>query len=101
MAFAPICKFCGRSMLAGTRDGATITAEDRPRMDGQMARVYEALADGHWHQPDELEAVTGDNWASIGARLRDLRKERFGGYNIERESRGDGVFAYRIGGDGA
>lgn len=96
MAFVAICRFCGRSMLLGTRDGETITAEDRPRLDGQMLRVYEAVKDGRWHVPDELEETTGDGWSSINARLRDLRKPKFGGYQVERESRGGGLFAYRL-----
>ena len=83
-------------MLAGDRDGETFTAADRPRLDGQMLRVYEAMSDGKWHRVEDLEESTGDNWASISARVRDLRKQKFGGYNVERRSDGGGVFSYRM-----
>ena len=96
MAMSPHCRYCGGSMLSGDRDGETFTAADRPRLDGQMLRVYEAMRDGQWHTARELEAITGDNWASISARCRDMRKSRFGGYNVERRSEGGGVFSYRL-----
>jgi hypothetical protein len=98
-AFIPgLCKHCGGVIaLSGDRDGATFDADrDRVRLDGQMLRVYEALADGAWHTPAALEERTGDNWASISARCRDLRKSRFGGYTVERRSLGGGVFSYRL-----
>ena len=96
MGLAPNCRFCGRSMLEGRRDGETMEAEAILRLNAQMQRVYDALADGRWHLPNELEAVTGDNWASISARARDLRKTAHGGYEVQRESRGGGLFAYRL-----
>jgi hypothetical protein len=38
----------------------------------------------------DLEALTGYGWASISARLRDLRKPQLGGYRVERDgSQGD------------
>ncbi len=83
-------------MLLGTRDGETITADDKPRLDGQMLAVFNAMADGEWHAPRELERLTASGWASVGARLRDLRKPRFGGYNVERRSLGNGFFEYRL-----
>lgn len=100
MGIATACRFCGAPMdapmLSGDRDGATFTEADRPRLDGQMLRVYEVMSDGEWHTARELESLTGDNWASVSARCRDLRKPRFGGYHVERRNDGGGVFAYRI-----
>jgi hypothetical protein len=61
-----------------------------------MLRVFQAIEDGKAHTPKELEEMTGDNWASISARLRDLRKSRHGGHEIARDSLGGGLFAYRM-----
>jgi hypothetical protein len=33
---------------------------------------------------------------SLSARLRDLRKQQYGGYRVERRSRGRGLFEYRV-----
>ena len=41
----------------------------------------------------------GNPEASVSARLRDLRKEGFGGYRVERRRRGEGkrgLFEYRV-----
>lgn len=55
---------------------------------------------GDWVTLEEVMRETGDDSsASVSARIRDLRKERFGGYVVERRRRGDaeaGVHEYRV-----
>ncbi|HRU06500.1 MAG TPA: SDR family oxidoreductase, partial [Candidatus Brocadiia bacterium] len=45
--------------------------------------------------PEQLEAATGDRWASISARLRDFRKAMHGGHTVERERVKDGGGTFR------
>lgn len=79
------------------RDGATYVHErDGFRLAEQHQRVWNAMRDGKWRTPKELELATGDSWASISARLRDFRKDRFGAHGVDRESRGNGLFVYRL-----
>lgn len=77
-------------------DGPDLTPEDDLRLGRQLATVRDAMSDGKWHDPEELERLTGFRWASISARLRDLRKPRFGGHAVERTNAGNGNFAYRL-----
>jgi len=75
---------------------------DRARLNAQQMRVYRVMQDRVWRTLAELSALTGDPEASVSARLRDLRKERFGAHQIDRRRRGDakrGLHEYRIGGD--
>lgn len=94
---APNCRYCARPMLEGTRDGVTMEVEAIPRLNKQMAEVYEVVKDGRWRTPHELEELLAPvGWSSINARLRDFRKPRFGGYQVERRSCGGGLFEYRL-----
>lgn len=80
-------------------DGETYDADkDGVRLTGQLLRVYEAMKDGRWHTLDELAEVSGGSEASVSARLRDLRKEKFGSHEVERERvKGeDGLWKYRL-----
>lgn len=81
------------------------------RLASLLKRVYGVMSDGHWRTLSDIahEARAGSE-ASVSARLRDLRKPRFGGHTIERQLVGDGLYAYRMvpsecglldGGDGA
>jgi len=83
--------------ILGDRDGDTYEAmRDRKRLDKQMARIFTLMQDGIWRTKDSITMVTGDDWASAGARLRDLRKSKFGGHTVDRRSIGDGAFEYRL-----
>lgn len=82
-------------------DGVSyVRALDRLRLCGQLARVYGAMLPGAWVSLEELTNRTGDeSTASVSARLRDLRKRKFGGYTIERRRRGiytRGLWEYRL-----
>lgn len=80
----------------GRYDGATTTDEDKPRLDRQLQRVLDVMIDGEWRTPATIKELTAVEWASASARLRDLRKEKFGGWLVERENVGKGLFKYRV-----
>jgi hypothetical protein len=81
-------------------DGATYSPVfDYERLAGQNRRVFDCMKDGLWRTLGEIEAATGDPQASVSARLRDLRKSRFGGHSVNRRARGDraaGLFEYQL-----
>jgi hypothetical protein len=81
-------------------DGVTYDeAADSARLGRQFAVVFAYMASGEWRTPAEIEAATGANWASAGARLRDARKPRWGGHEVQRRRRepaGAGLFEYRL-----
>jgi hypothetical protein len=76
-----------------------IPSLDHERLTGQILRIYGLMKDGEWRTLGEIEEVTDDPQASISAQLRHLRKERFGGYVVEKRRRGDeasGLYEYRL-----
>lgn len=78
-------------------DGATYERDrDHQRLTGQLARVANALADGRWWTLAALAERTGDPEASVSARIRDLRKGRFGGYDVLADNAGGGTWRYRL-----
>lgn len=87
-------------------DGVTYNVHfDYSRLRGQLAAVYDIMRDGQWRTIAEIAVrvmrSTG-HWpseASISARLRDLRKQRYGCHNVERRRRGEpteGLYEYRL-----
>jgi hypothetical protein len=87
-------------VLRVTFDGSTYEpAHDKRRLARQQLRVFGALKDGGWWTLAEIHAITGDPEASISARLRDLRKTRFGHHVVDRRRRGEaarGIWEYRL-----
>ena len=82
-------------------DGLTYNAVfDESRLVGQWAKVYGCMKDGRWRTLAEIRAfIDGGSEAGISARLRDLRKEKWGSHTVERRRRGDskrGIFEYRL-----
>ena len=69
---------------------------DRPRLRGQIKRVWNVLQDHTWTTVAEIGSITGDPQPSISAQLRNLRKERFGGHTIERRYVGNGLYEFRL-----
>lgn len=71
---------------------------DQVRLSGLMLRVWRVVEDGQWHSLAELAKLTGGTEASVSARLRDLRKPRFGSHVVERRRvKETGLFLYRLG----
>lgn len=81
-------------------DGLTYEPEhDRRRLTGQLERVKELMSDGHYRTLLQIKALVGGSEAGISARLRDLRKEQFGSYIVNRRRRGNpayGVWEYQL-----
>lgn len=79
-------------------DGPDLDAGDQARLGRQMATVSDLMRDGRWRTLAEIASLTGAPEASVSARLRDLRKPKFGGYVVERRrvSVGRGTWLYRV-----
>lgn len=81
-------------------DGETIIPElDNARLDSQLGRVWMLMLDGRWRTLQEIARRTRDPEGSIGARLRDFRKPRFGEHEIRRRRRGEprrGLHEYQL-----
>jgi hypothetical protein len=80
-------------------DGSTLVHHrDNSRLARQLERVRTIMSDGQWRTLEDLSVLTSDPEASVSARLRDLRKPRFGGLTVERKYVRRGLFVYRVSG---
>ena len=78
-------------------DGATYDdKQDYVRLKGQLWRVFQLMSDGKWRTLAEIATEAGGREASVSARLRDLRKETYGGREIQRERVSGGLWQYRM-----
>ena len=78
-------------------DGETYERErDYGRLVGLLGRVRVVMNDNRWHTLAYIQSIAGGTEASCSARLRDLRKARFGGYRVERRHVSDGLWEYRV-----
>jgi hypothetical protein len=78
-------------------DGTTYEPKrDHARLTGQLELVFRRMADGQWRTRLELQALVPGSEASLSARLRDLRKEQYGGHTVERRFCYLGVWEYRV-----
>ena len=78
-------------------DGETYDHDrDVERLTGQWHRVYECMSDGQPRTLRQIATATGDPEASVSARLRDLRKARFGAHKVHREYIDKGIHTYRL-----
>ncbi len=69
---------------------------DAPRRKRQAASVLDLMIDGKWRTRKQIAGETGEPEASVSARLRDLRKDRFGGWQVDREHIARGLWQYRV-----
>lgn len=87
-------------MFGAEFDGETYDpGRDKARLTGQLERVFEAMSDGQWHTLRWLADRCKGSEAAVSARLRDLRKPKFGGYIVDRRrsEHVDGLWVYRLG----
>jgi len=78
-------------------DGATFDPDrDESRLKRQFRAVWKFMLDGNWHTLAEIETETGFPQASISARLRDFRKDKFGGHVVQKQYLMDGLWMYRL-----
>lgn len=93
----------GIPQVPKTFDGVTIDPKsDQIRLTGQLKAVFE-LWEGrlyrHWWSLEEIKVCIGGSEAGISARLRDLRKDKFGGHTVNKRRRGDpknGLWEYQL-----
>lgn len=72
-------------------DGGTFVPErDAERLSGQMRRVFDLMRDGRWRKVEDIMRAIGGSHPSIQARLRDLRKPKFGAFTVERRDPPEG-----------
>lgn len=85
-------------MIRPDFDGDTYEPKlDGCRLHAQLQDVHLLMADQNWRTLREIASATDHPEASISARLRDLRKFRFGGFTVERRrSNQGGTFEYRL-----
>lgn len=83
----PIPKFDGDTYDAG-QDGARLTK--------QLERVRTLMSDGQWRTLAQIAAAVNGSEAGVSARLRDLRKRRFGSLQVERKRADRGLWMYRV-----
>lgn len=78
-------------------DGFTYIAErDSSRLGAQMCAVLSLMSDGIWRTLADIASQTNAPESSVSARLRDLRKERFGGHTVNRQYLQRGLFRYQL-----
>jgi hypothetical protein len=77
--------------------GSTYQPEfDYSRLTGQLLRVYHRMKDGRWYSLADIAEYAGGSEAACSARLRDLRKPKYGSHEIDRRRIGkSGLFQYR------
>ncbi len=64
-----------------------------------VEQVFDFMADGRWHALTEVASKTGLPVQSVSARLRDLRKPRFGRFTVDRMKMWGKptVYVYKVG----
>lgn len=83
-------------------DGATFDpTQDAPRLSSQLIATRELMLDGEWRNLAQIALALRKQGlhvteASISARLRDLRKERFGAFDVQRRRLIGGLWEYRV-----
>lgn len=80
-------------------DGSTFDEQlDGRRLDTLMGRVFTFMRDGQWRTLPTIAEHCGGTEASVSARLRDLRKGRFGAHTVNhRRLPGDsGLWEYQL-----
>jgi hypothetical protein len=74
-------------------------ALDGKRLNAQTQKVFDLMKDGQWRTLAAISEATGAPEASVSARLRDLKKRKFGGFRVERRRVGEGrsgLWEYRV-----
>ena len=69
---------------------------DQVRLTGQLLEVYRVMADGRARTLRAIAEEVGCSEASASARLRDLRKSRFGANAVTRKRIHGGLFVYAL-----
>ena len=73
-----------------------IHKRDGIRLTGQLERVFNVMKNGDWITLRQLSDRARCPEASASAQLRNLRKDRFGSFLVEKKFDHMGVFSYRL-----
>ena len=86
------------SQLVIDFDGQTYNRErDNERLSSQLNRVRDfMLSCNDWMTLRIISIYLEYPESSVSARLRDLRKEKFGGYNVQRRYVDNGLYEYKV-----
>ncbi|HUX00919.1 MAG TPA: hypothetical protein VMY35_08055 [Phycisphaerae bacterium] len=77
--------------------GATYEPDrDYAALAAQYQRVFRLMQDGQWRTLREIGELAGYEPQSVSARLRDFRKEKFGGHQVLRQLRSRRLWEYRL-----
>lgn len=77
--------------------GATYNHErDYKRLSGGLKRVHRFMSDNQWHTLREISDACGVSEATASARIRDLRKSQYGGYEVISEYVKRGHWRYKL-----
>tara|TARA_B100001750_G_scaffold122415_1_gene97133 strand:+ start:701 stop:997 length:297 start_codon:yes stop_codon:yes gene_type:complete len=79
-------------------DGVTFDKQlDGQRLGTQLEQVRDVMSDGRWRSLEEISRRVGCQTQSVSARLRDLRKPKFGSYVVKRKRvGGSGLHLYKL-----
>ena len=66
-------------------DGSDIEPCDNVRLTGQILEIYSLVKDGKKRTLREIADLTGYGESSVSAQLRNLRKDKFGNHQVEKE----------------
>lgn len=69
---------------------------DHQRLGSQLTAVRTYMEGRGFVTLQQISKATGHSVQSVSARIRDLRKAKFGGRTVNRESKGRGLFAYKL-----
>lgn len=88
--FAPV-----RNKMVYFDSGITLSVNEHVALGRQIKVILEFLWDNQWHSIDEISESTGVKITSTDAQVRNLRKEKHGGFDIEYK-RFNNVAHYRL-----
>lgn len=78
-------------------DGETYDPDrDHDRLSKSLVAVRDLMLDGSWRTLAAIADSIGSPEASVSARLRDLRKAKFGAYIVDRRYVSKGLWEYHV-----
>lgn len=71
--------------------------KDKERLTKQINVVHDYISSGSWRTVEEISIATGFPQPSVSAQLRNLRKEKFGGLDVQGRYRSETrIFEYKL-----
>lgn len=81
-----------------TFKGAMLEECDLPRLGRRARKIWDLMADGHWHDLNDIARQTGYPHSSVTACVRAFRYPENGGHTVEitRDAPGSGTWLYLL-----